>query len=108
VRWTGRQSPMKLVITDEARDDLDRIAEWIARDNPRRALTFINEIEEQCRRIPAMPVAYPLLPGRKRSGLRRVVHGNYLIFYRVESRQMVIIHLLHGARDYEAILFPEE
>lgn len=99
---------MKLVITDEARDDLARIAEWIARSNQRRALTFIDEIEEHCRRIPATPLAYPLLPGRKRSGLRRVVHGNYLIFYRVDSRQVVVIHVLHAARDYEAILFPEE
>jgi toxin ParE1/3/4 len=98
---------MKLVITDEARDDLARIANWIAHDNPRRAVTFINEIEEQCRRIRAAPLAYPLLPGRKYSRIRRAVHGNYLIFYRIDPRQVVVIHVLHGARDYEAILFPE-
>ena len=98
---------MKLVITDEARNDLARIAEWIARASSRRAITFIDEIEAHCLRISKTPLAYPLLPGREEGGVRRVVHGNYLIFYRVDPGQVVIIHVLHGARDYEPILFPE-
>jgi plasmid stabilization system protein ParE len=98
---------MKLVLTDEARADLVRIADWIARDNPRRAVTFVDEIEARCVQIPNMPRAHPLLPGREQSGLRRVVHGNYLIFYRVEPDHVVVVHILHGARDYQAILFSE-
>jgi toxin ParE1/3/4 len=98
---------MKLVLTDEARADLLRIADRIARDSPRRAVTFVDEIEARCVQIPKMPRAHPLLPGREASGLRRVVHGNYLIFYRVEPDQVVVVHILHGARDYQAILFPE-
>jgi toxin ParE1/3/4 len=47
------------------------------------------------------------LPGHEESGLRRAIHGNYLIFYRVDPGEVVIIHVLHGARDYEPILFPE-
>jgi toxin ParE1/3/4 len=39
--------------------------------------------------------------------LRRAVHGNYLIFYRVDPDHVVVVHVLHGARDYDAILFPE-
>jgi plasmid stabilization system protein ParE len=34
------------------------------------------------------------------------VHGNYLIFYRIDPDHVVHVH--HGARDYEAILFPDE
>jgi plasmid stabilization system protein ParE len=98
---------MKLVIVDEARGDLARIADWIARRNPRRAVTFIDEIESHCQRISLAPFAHPLLPGHEDGGLRRAVHGNYLIFYRVDPGQVVVIHVLHGARDYEPILFPE-
>jgi toxin ParE1/3/4 len=36
------------------------------------------------------------------------VHGNYLIFYRIDPDHVVVVHVLHGARDYEAILFPDE
>jgi plasmid stabilization system protein ParE len=31
----------------------------------------------------------------------------YLIFYRVSDEGVEILHVLHGARDYEAILFPD-
>jgi toxin ParE1/3/4 len=99
---------MKLVIVDEARDDLARIGEQIARNSPHRAVTFVDEIEAHCRQIAANPQADPLLPGREVTRLRRVVHGTYLIFYRIDPGEVLMIHILHGARDYEAILFPED
>lgn len=54
-----------------------------------------------------MPERYPLLPRHRSSGIRRRVHGNYLIFYRVEGDIVEIVHILHGAMDYEAVLFPD-
>jgi hypothetical protein len=35
------------------------------------------------------------------------VHGNYLIFYRVHAQLEIVevIHILHGARDYESFAF---
>ena len=38
--------------------------------------------------------------------LRRV-HGRYLIFYRVNKDRITILHVLNGAMDVEALLFPE-
>lgn len=35
-----------------------------------------------------------------------MVHGRYLIFYRVGKDRTEIIHVLNGAMDYEPILFP--
>jgi plasmid stabilization system protein ParE len=55
-----------------------------------------------------MAFAFPLLAGRSDSGIRRRVYGRYLIFYRVEEDTVQILHVLHGAMDYEAILFPED
>jgi toxin ParE1/3/4 len=98
---------MRLVIADEARDDLVLIGERIARDNPRRSVAFIDEIEAHCERISATPLTHPILPGREATRLRRAVHGNYLIFYRIDPDHVVVIRVLHGARDYDAILFPE-
>jgi toxin ParE1/3/4 len=98
---------MKLVLTDEATADLREIGEWIAADNPRRALSFVDELKERCTRLTDMPLAYPLVPRHEASGLRRLPHGDYSIFYRVGQDAVEIIHVLHGARDYEAILFPD-
>jgi len=54
-----------------------------------------------------MPKAYQLVPRFEARGVRRVPHGDYLIFYRVIDDTVEVIHVLHGARDYEAILFPK-
>jgi plasmid stabilization system protein ParE len=35
------------------------------------------------------------------------VHADYLIFYRVGAELVEVIHILHGAQDYEALLFPK-
>jgi plasmid stabilization system protein ParE len=35
------------------------------------------------------------------------VHGNCLIFYRTSAEMVEIVHIMHGAMDYEDILFPK-
>ncbi|MFL5069704.1 MAG: type II toxin-antitoxin system RelE/ParE family toxin, partial [Xanthobacteraceae bacterium] len=39
---------MNVVITDPAADDLETIGDWIAKDNPVRALTFVRELRVAC------------------------------------------------------------
>jgi toxin ParE1/3/4 len=50
---------------------------------------------------------YPLVPRHGHLGIRRRPFGNYLIFYRVGANAIEVVHVLHGARDYERLLFPE-
>ncbi len=97
---------MKLFITSEARRDLESIGDWIANDSPLRALTFVEELEVSCGEILLFPEKYPIAIRYEKMALRRKVHGNYLIFYRVVADQVQIIHVLRGARDYEGLLFP--
>jgi plasmid stabilization system protein ParE len=73
-----------------------------------RAETFVAELYDRCRRLGGMPLAFPLLPNWEDRGVRRRVHGNYLIFYRVHQDQVQVLHILHGAQDYESTLFPDE
>ena len=98
---------MKVVLTAEALDDLEQIGDYIARDNPVRAQTFIAELAAAARKIGEIPQGFPLVPRYERRGVRRCVHGSYLIFYRIEADRVSILHILHGARDYEALLFPD-
>jgi plasmid stabilization system protein ParE len=97
---------MTLVFTDEAKVDLLHIGRWIARDNPVRAATFVDEITNRCAKLIEMPYAYPLVSRLEKSGLRRVVHGHYLILYRITTSSVEIVRVLHGARDLESTLFP--
>lgn len=99
---------MKLVVTAAARDDLEQIATFIARENPARAVTFLDELEARLQRLTFMPYAYPLVPRYEASGVRRAVHGNYLILYRVRGDAVVIRNVVHGSRDYASLLFPDD
>lgn len=99
---------MKVVLTDNAIADLVAIGRYIKRDNPTRAVTFVAELEDRCQRIGHMPKAFPLIVGHEAAGIRRRPHGNYLIFYWAKRSAVEILHVLNGAQDYEAILFPDE
>ena len=95
---------MKLLITDEAREDLRRVGDGIAEDNPLRALSFVEELEARCRALLAMPLAYPLVSRKQERGVRRAVHGNYLIFYRADPDAVVILHILAARMNVDEIL----
>ena len=99
---------MKVVITDAAIEDLQAIGDYIAERNPARADSFIEELPRRCERLGTTPRAWPLVPRYESYGVRRRVFGNYLIFYRIADDVVEVIHVLHGARDYEPLLFPEE
>jgi len=98
---------MQVVFTQAAEADLERIGDYIAEDSPGRAVSFVQELHKRCLGIADMPKAYPLLPRHEITGIRRRVHGNYLIFYQVIGESVAILRILHGAQDYDAILFPE-
>jgi plasmid stabilization system protein ParE len=97
---------VKVIITPEARTDLGRIWSYIEQDNSARAIGFIREIGERCQRLSHMPLRYQLLIGHEESGIRRIPHGNYVIFYRIMPDAIYILHILNAAQDHEAILFP--
>jgi toxin ParE1/3/4 len=99
---------MKVVITADAVADLEQIGDHIARDNPAHARSFVAELVAKAQGLADMPERFPLVPRYAEHGIRRRAHGAYLIFYRVEEARVTVIHILHGARDYEALLFPEE
>ena len=97
---------MNVRLTAEAEADLERIADTIARDNPPRALTFVHELRAACLGLAEFPERFPLVPRYADHGVRHRVHGNYLVFYRVEADGVTMLHVLHGAMDYAEVVFP--
>lgn len=99
---------MKVVITDEALSDISSITRFIKKDNPKRAVSFALELRDACRQLGNSPNAFAALYDYAESGIRKRPYGNYLIFYRVMNSTIEILHVLHGAQDYQKILFPED
>jgi addiction module RelE/StbE family toxin len=97
---------VKVVITDAAKRDLVGIGDYIRPHNPERAGSFIDELIDHCQTLVESPRRHPLVPRYEHHGIRRSVHAGYLIFYRVGTERVEVIHILHGAQDYEPLLFP--
>jgi toxin ParE1/3/4 len=89
---------VKLEFSPAAQSDLMDIATFIAQDNPKRALTFVEELESKCEALSRAPGI-----GTSRAelgeGIRVLPHGRYLIFYRDAKNQLRIERILHGSRD---------
>ena len=98
---------MIVVFTDEAEADLEQIGDYIALDNPGRAISFVEELIDRCLTLAEMPRAFALVPRYEHTGVRRLAHGRYLIFYRIGANSIEVLHILNGAMDYEPILFPD-
>jgi plasmid stabilization system protein ParE len=98
---------LRVVLSDEAEADLEGITDWISRDNPLRAETFVDELVESCERLAANPLAFEVVERFRNQGLRRRVHGSYLIFYVPREDQINVLRIIHGARDYEALLIED-
>lgn len=92
---------MLLRFTQLAEQDLESIADYIAADNPRRATTFVQELRHQCKRIALNPPGYRLRP-ELGEGIRSCVHGHYVIFFEASASDVIVVRILHGARDLPA------
>ena len=94
---------MTLRFRNEALRDLEEIGDYIAADNPRRAVSFVAELRAHCERLLSNPHIHPArrsLPGN----VRIAPPGNYLIVYRETDAVLEIVRIFHGARKVEDLL----
>lgn len=66
-----------------------------------RALSFVRELRAQCQRITLNPPGYRLRP-ELGDGIRSCAHDHYVIFFESDADVVVIVRILHGARDIPA------
>lgn len=91
------------IVQRTSRAELDLIEIWghIAKDDLVAADRQLDRIEEACGMLAANPQG-----GSRREdlapGLRFYPVGNYLIFYTPDESRIMLVRVLHGARDYVA------
>jgi len=88
---------MALKWTKTALRSVDEIAGFIAKDNPRRATSFVLELKEATQKL-------QVHPGMGRAGRvpgtrELVLHKNYIAIYRVRGDDVEILRLHHVARN---------
>ena len=90
------------------RDVVD-IADYIARDNLGASLRFIDAVERTVTGLAEMPGK-----GKAREPIDAALHGvrsyavdgfpNHLVFYTFDDHRVLVIAVLHGARDVGRVL----
>jgi len=92
---------MRVSISPLAERDLEGIGDYIAEDNPVRAVSFVAELRDQCATIAKAVQAYRPRP-ELGEGIRSCAHGNYVIFFTATKTLLTIVRVLHGAMDIAA------
>jgi toxin ParE1/3/4 len=98
-------TPRRLLLSPRAAADLEEIADYIARDSPGRAASFVTELEAKCRAVAATPELYPTRDDLA-AGLRMAVHGRYRVLYRdlTGENTVRIERVLHSARNLPRLI----
>ncbi len=89
---------MRLELSAFVETDLDAIATFIADENPRRSVTFIQDIRAKFGVIQRTPLLYQLRPDIEQEA-RMATVGNYAILFRVMGDVVRIERVVYGGRD---------
>jgi toxin ParE1/3/4 len=89
-----------------AEQDLFELYDYVARDAPEAAATFIERIDAAVIQLAAHPHLGPVVrEERLRSvGFRYLPVGDHIVFYKVEDGSVIVYRVLHGARDWGRLL----
>jgi toxin ParE1/3/4 len=96
---------MRVEFSRWVESDLEAIGDFIAQDNPRRAVSFIREIRDKIDRIGRQPLLYQPRPEIGEEA-RLAVAGRYVILFRVVGEIVRIERVVYGGRDLPE-LFPD-
>ena len=85
-----------LIWTNRALKRLDDIADFIARDNPLRAQTFVVKLRNKLEVLKTQSLGRA---GRVFGTKELVLHPNYLAVYRIKADQVQVLTILHTAQN---------
>ena len=89
-----------------AEEDFTEIVKFIVDDNPTAAEVMANKIEKNLELLSDNPHLgrIPRDEEIRNLGYRYIIVQNYIIFYTIEDRTVLIHRILHGARNYKSLL----
>lgn len=94
---------MALVVTPRAKQDLLEAGRYISDFNPEAARGFRRMILETCQALARIPGMGHMLQ-EATSDLRVFSKEKYLIFFKVAEHDVLILRVLHAARDWPKLV----
>ena len=89
-------------MTDTAEADLAEIWAYIAVDSESAATRLLDKIKATCARLLDFPSS-GVSRDRLARGLRVVLQGNYAVYYTIAETEIIVVRVLHSARDAAVI-----
>jgi toxin ParE1/3/4 len=89
-----------------AEDDLDAASSYIGADSIPAALRFLDLIDKKLELLSSNPYIGRAITMEEiaRYGYRCLVITNYIAIYTIEENTVIVHRILHGARDWIALL----
>ena len=90
----------EVVWAPSALEDIESIAEYIARDSADQAALFVARLVAATGRLALFPRAGRVIPEIGNESCREIIYRPYRIMYRLEGDEVWITGVVHGARDW--------
>jgi toxin ParE1/3/4 len=87
---------MKIIWAQEALDRLTEIEDYIAKDSPERALSFVNQLIEHALQLSDQPQMGRIVPETVNPKLRELIFKKYRIVYRLNRSRIEILTVFEG------------
>jgi len=94
---------MKIMWTETAVLDLEQINDFISKDSPYYASVFIDRVLNVIEQIKQFPQKGRVVPEVQDKSIREVLYNGYRIIYKVHHDNLLILAIVHGARNLHRI-----
>jgi toxin ParE1/3/4 len=94
----------RATFTFEAESDVAQITQHIAQDNLNAATAWITELQSLCALLATHPAIGENLRSRRFGMVRRHAFGNYVIYYRPADEGVLVLRVIHGAREQRKLI----
>jgi toxin ParE1/3/4 len=91
----------KVIWSPSALDDIEAIAEFIARDSTFHASLFVSRLIQTTDHLVQFPFSGRIIPEIGNQHCREIIYGSYRIMYRVAKNDIWITGVIHGARNWK-------
>jgi toxin ParE1/3/4 len=91
----------KVIWSPSALDDIEAIAEFIARDSTFHASLFVSRLIQATDHLVQFPFSGRIIPEIGNQHCREIIYGSYRIMYRVAKNDIWITGVIHGARNWK-------
>jgi plasmid stabilization system protein ParE len=93
----------EVVWSTESVGDLDALANYIAKDSPIYAASFIREILNLSYSLSELSKRGRVVPEFGDTNIRELFVRDYRMIYLIENKRVVVLALVHGNRDLDRL-----